>query len=569
MRCVAVWCGRGQCGDGPGLVRACTVPALASGIGLLPVRAGEALTVAQPLTENSMATSLLPSAARPQTGAKRARRLTTSFLGRGHAGRDLAVRLHGVLPLRYPSSALDPTRDPLTGLGSQPAFVASLESRAASFEREGTPYSLLLIDIDHLGFVNARNGSVEGDELLKGVAELMLRFAQPGQSHFRIGGDEFAIIMSDTRPDEAFGHAAQVLEALEHPRGDSLPGTFSAAVVASPWTAGDPEVLYRQALEVLADVKRNGRAGVGVFQPERHRLPDPGDEDLVERILTDGSLRPVFQPIIELRSGRVIGYEGLVRSDAGGPRRGTRELFAAAGAAGRMAQLDLACIEVIVNGARAISADRLLTINLSPGTMAGREFEPAWLVTSLVQAGISPSRVIVELSDDAPVDDLGRLQRSFHELQQSGLRLAADDVAIDDPERRLMSHVPFDIVKIDLSQVWEGAQSGPRLAVLRDTALSRHARVVAEGVETSEQLLAVRDLEFGAGQGYLLGRPDAVLDGRGVDMRRLEAEADSVWATQDSVRPPDAALPDALPAEGMAVFVPPAPAPERLESRLL
>ena len=259
----------------------------------------------------------------------------------------------------------------------------------------------------------------------------------------------------------------------------------------------------------------------------------------------------------------MLGYEGLVRLPEGEAAAGARELFAAADATDRVAQLDMACMETVIAGARAIRPDQLLTLNLSPRTLAGRDFDPAWLLQSLLRAGISPGRVVVELSDDKPVEDLSRLHGSFLELQRLGVRLAADDVSTADPARRLLTHLPFDIVKIDLSQVWEGAQTGPFLALLRDAALGRHARVVAEGVETSEQLVAVRDLEVGAGQGFLLGRPDASVAMTHVDVFELESGAFESPLTEVVVPPPageqdGADVVELIPDERRALFMPPA-----------
>jgi len=266
----------------------------------------------------------------------------------------------------------------------------------------------------------------------------------------------------------------------------------------------------------------------------------------------------VFQPIVEMHTGRIVGYEGLVRTDAAQAGMSTRELFAAAAATGRAAQLDLACLEVVVRAARRASPNQSLSLNLSARTLAGREFEAGWLIHSLVEAGISPRRVVVEVSNGEPIHDLERLDHTLAELRGSGLRVAADDVNADDPDQRLLRHVPFDIVKIDLTQMWEGAKSGPVLAMLRDTALSRHAHVVAEGLETPEQFLAVRDLEIGVAQGYLLARPDASLDDRLIDVRRIETEAEAEGPF------PAAALPMALNVEPIEV----APDDEVVRERL-
>ena len=169
----------------------------------------------------------------------------------------------------------------------------------------------------------------------------------------------------------------------------------------------------------------------------------------------------------------------------------------------------------------------LLTLNLSPRTLEVRDFDAGWLLQGLYRNGISPGRVILELTERDEIADLVRLQRTFSYLQQYGLRLAADDVGAGNSGLRLLSQVQFDIVKIDLSLVHDGARRlGARavLRSLRDLALSQNAHVVAEGVETREQLQVIRELDIGAGQGYLLGRPDASVQATFVDFLHLGSD---------------------------------------------
>ena len=206
------------------------------------------------------------------------------------------------------------------------------------------------------------------------------------------------------------------------------------------------------------------------------------------------------------------------------PLRDTAQLFAAASASGRIVELDVACIEQVLLAARAIGPDRLLTLNLSPRTLEVRDFDAGWLLQGLYRNGISPGRVIVELTERDEIDDLARLKRTFQHLRQYGLRIAADDVGAGNAGLRLLSQVQFDIVKLDLSLVQDGVRRmGARsvLQSLRDLALDQHAHVVAEGVETAEQLNVLRDLQIGAGQGYLLGRPGASVSGTFVDVDTL------------------------------------------------
>lgn len=499
-------------------------------------------------------------------GVGSVRRMARSLARRPWARPGLAERLRGTLPLRYPSDPADPFVDALTGLASQPTFVEALEEWSERSRHGSEPFSLLLLDIDGLARVNATFGPVAGDRLILRLAAILRDLARPGVRSFRIGSDEYAVLLAGAGPGDARAYAEAALAAFANPRDESEPGSFSAGIAGMPWASRDPSDVYRQALAALAWVKGHGRSGCAAFEPDTHGVPAATDgwrADVVEKVVSQRQLRPVFQPIVDLGTGRIVGFEGLVRTDATQAGTSTRELFEAAAACGRVAELDLACIEAVVGAARAVSPDRILSVNLSARTLAGREFEPGWLLQHLVDAGISPRRVVVEISDGEPVDDIERLDRTLVELRRAGLRVAADDVSVDDPSRRLLRHMPFDIVKIDLSRMWHGAHSGPALAALRDTALGHRARVVAEGVETSEQFLAIRDLDIGTAQGYLFGRPDASLGERAIDMRRIETEAEAGGqalpeAHQDEIWPLDDELNGQIVAERLSSLLPPA-----------
>ncbi len=264
-----------------------------------------------------------------------------------------------------------------------------------------------------------------------------------------------------------------------------------------------------------------------IFEPERDQLPDNESDaarNAVQEVVMGGLLTPVFQPIVDLRTGRVLGFEGLIRPDPSGPLPDTAKLFAAAATAGRTVELDVACIEQVLLAARAIGPDKLLTLNLSPRTLEVRDFDAGWLLQGLYRNGISPGRVIVELTERDEIDDLARLRQTFRHLREYGLRLAADDVGAGNSGLRLLSQVQFDIVKLDLSLVQDGVRrTGARsvLQSLRDLALDQHAHVVAEGVETAAHLQVLRELQIGAGQGYLLGRPGASVAATFVDVDQL------------------------------------------------
>jgi diguanylate cyclase (GGDEF)-like protein len=485
----------------------------------------------------------------------------------------------------YREARHDSLADGLTGLGNHRAFQEALERTVASYETRRASFSLVLIDLDDLKLVNDRDGHAGGDEMLRSLARTMRELSRHGDMLYRIGGDEFAMLLPDTDIDEAIAVAERILHFCKRPADNGRPFAFCGGVSGVPHFARQRNLVYRQADAALYWAKRHGRGSVAVFDAERDQVaegPDTSDNaadhasgSAVAEIILGKLLRPVFQPIVDLRSGRVIGFEGLIRPDPAGPLPDTTQLFAAAAASGRTVELDLACIEAVVQGARAIGPDRLLTLNLSPRTLEVRDFDAAWLLQGLVRNGISPSRVIIELTEREEVDDIGRLRQTFAALQQYGLRLAADDVGAGNSGLRLLSQVQFDIVKIDLTLVHDGVRrTGARavLQSLRDLALGQDARIVAEGVETAEQLHVIRELQIGAGQGFLLGRPEVSVAKTFVDVCQLErglllpsAELPaSAWATVPMSL--EAHEVDVVSPERRAIFMPPAPARRLLEA---
>jgi diguanylate cyclase (GGDEF)-like protein len=423
--------------------------------------------------------------------------------------------------------ATGPGEDGLTGLPDALAFGEAIEARMATYLSEGVPFALALVDLDDLRAVNDRDGQDAGDEAIVAAAETLDQLTRREDRVFRVGSDEFAVVLPGFDAAAGAEILERVLRAYRRPPSGLRPGSFSCGISAVPSYSTNGAVLQRQAQAALSWVKAHGRGSVEIYEPDRDHVPDqPHDiaTHAVREVVAGKLLSPVFQPIVDLQSGRIIGFEGLIRPDPRGPLPDTSHLFAAASASGRTVELDLACIEVLLAGARAIGPDRLLTLNLSPRTLEVRDFDAAWLLDGLLRNGIAPSRVIIELTERDAVGDLRRLQRTINHLQSFGLRLAADDVGAGNSGLQLLSQVRFDIVKIDLTLVQQGVHDMGSRAVLeslRDLALSQHAHVVAEGVETAEQLHVLRDLDIGAAQGFLLGRPNRSVEATFVDVRGL------------------------------------------------
>jgi EAL domain-containing protein (putative c-di-GMP-specific phosphodiesterase class I) len=204
-------------------------------------------------------------------------------------------------------------------------------------------------------------------------------------------------------------------------------------------------------------------------------------------------------------------------------------MFQAAEATGRTAELDIACLNTVMETAARLRLPGSLTINLSPRTLENDEFSVHALLRMIARHGLDPRHMVLELTEREAVEDVAKLRRAVDACRVAGIRVAADDVGAGNAGLRLLSQLRFDIVKIDLSLVQGGALHAASLEVvrtLRDLADRWGALVVAEGIETPIQLDIVRSLGIGAGQGYLLGRPTDRPSTETLDLERLSHSQD-------------------------------------------
>ncbi len=449
-------------------------------------------------------------------------------------------RARVILEDAYARARAESLRDSLTGVGNHRAFQEELERQWVAATRQNARLALVVLDLDEFRRVNEIDGHVGGDRLLATAAATLAAGLRRTDRVFRIGGDEFAVLLSGADGEAAFLSLRRILAtALEGPAGHdrraagsmSGPWSFTAGISAFPGTARDRGALFNEADAALAFGKRHGRTMVTVFDPERHGTSalDRPRADVaadVAKVAASGSLRAVFQPIFDLRNGHPRGYEALIRPAPGSGFSDPGELFTAAEAVGRTVELDLACLQTSVAAFAALDLPGSLTLNLSPRTLEADEFSVKTLVGLLARHGVDPRRVVLELTEREVVEDLERLIRAITSCRAAGMRIAADDVGAGNAGLRLLAQVKFDIVKIDLSLVQGGAiraTSHEVVRTLKDLADRWGALVVAEGVETPEQLDFVRSLDIPAGQGYLLGRPVEVPTRDPIDLAHLSA----------------------------------------------
>ncbi len=432
----------------------------------------------------------------------------------------------------YDRARLESLHDGLTGLGNHRAFQQELDVQVARVRAESGSIALLLVDLDELKQINEAQGHAAGDEILRATARIILASLHRLDRGFRIGGDEFGILLADRGPDEAIGIARQILASALSGGSGTLgvaPFSLTIGVSAMPTLARDRKQLTHQAGAALYWGKRHGRTDVQLFDPTRHGIADDGRSlpelaAAVARVSLNRLLTPVYQPIHCLRTGRILGYEGLVRPNADAGFANASALFVAAESTDHTVELDLASLDTVLMGARSLTANLYLSVNLSPRSLESDGFQPQEFLTLARRRGIDPTRIVLELTEREAVEDLDRLRASLAVLREHGVRIAADDVGAGNAGLRLLRELEFDVMKVDLSLVQAGVQDDSSEAVLRalrELAERRNQTTVAEGVETPEQLLAVIEMGFDAAQGFLLNRPRPALDAEPIDLARI------------------------------------------------
>jgi diguanylate cyclase (GGDEF)-like protein len=424
------------------------------------------------------------------------------------------ARSRAELTVAYQAALADSLRDPLTGLGNHRAFQEELERQVEASQRYDVPLSLAIVDLDEFKQINDTDGHAAGDRTLAGFGQLLATSVRRSDRGFRVGGDEFAILLPHTDHEGARVVLRRLLAtALAPPlRIEGLRAiSFSAGISALPAPAATRAQLYSQADSALYAAKRAGRTDVEVFEPtDQPEAVAPEATQAVADVIARELLAPVYQPILSIPDGALLGYEGLIRPTPPAPFSNPLALFAAAEASGRVTALDLACVEVIVRGARAVPEGAFLSVNLSPRTVEAPEFSAASLLSILARHGFPAERLVVELTEQQPVEDIVQVRTKLEACRRAGVRLAADDLGAGNAGLRLLSELRFDVLKVDLSLIQRSAGGGPSSDVVETVvglAVRTGALVVGEGIEEQEQVRQLAALGVGAGQGYHLGRP--------------------------------------------------------------
>lgn len=232
----------------------------------------------------------------------------------------------------------------------------------------------------------------------------------------------------------------------------------------------------------------------------------------LDRILARNQLVTLLQPILDLREGRIAGYEALTRGPSDSPLHSPDALFKVGGYYGRLLDLDLACSRMAFATFARLGLPGRLFVNLTPGSLLAPAFAPAAILARLEQAGLDRGQTVFEITESSPDIDYGQLKQAVDKLREAGLDVAMDDLGEGFSSLRLWSELKPGFVKIDKHFISGIHQDPGKLQFVRSIqqlAESAAASVVAEGVEILSEQAIIKDLGIRYAQGYLIGRPSA------------------------------------------------------------
>ena len=408
--------------------------------------------------------------------------------------------------------------DTLTGLANRELFRARAQAAMVEVQRSGTAAAVLMIDLDHFKEINDTLGHQVGDDLIREVARRLDDARPVGSTVARLGGDEFAVLLGEV-PDAAVaeGVAAYLLQVLSAPfaaGGVRLVVQASIGIALAPIHGDDVHSLMKHADIALYEAKRE-RARFSSYSPEEDNHT-PQRLALVADLLQgidDGQLFCEFQPQVDVRTGRIVGAEALVRWQH--PVRGLigpDDFIEPAESAGLIAPITWFVIDEALRVQRRWrerGLDLAVSINLSVRHLTDMAL-PDRISAALADWEVPPASLTIEVTESGVMNDPRRAGAVLQQLRLLGVGVAIDDYGTGNTSLTYLKQLDITELKIDKSFITHLRESDEDAIIVRSTvALGRDLglRIVAEGVEDEATLEWLRGTGCDLVQGFHLGRP--------------------------------------------------------------
>nr|WP_314493415.1 EAL domain-containing protein [uncultured Pseudomonas sp.] len=416
--------------------------------------------------------------------------------------------------------------DNLTSLGNRAAFIRSLDQRLS--REDASPICLLLVDIDNFKRINDSLGHHTGDKLLVSLARRLRNSLDGASSLARLASNEFAVLLDDTSIADGQNLAQRLLHTLDKPMfvdNQLINITASVGLACAPLHGSDPQTLMKNAGLALHKAKAAGKHQLQVFTEVLNAEASYKlfVENNLRRALAQNELEVFYQPKLCLRSGRLLGLEALLRWNH--PERGMirpDQFISVAEETGLIIPIGKWVLREACRLTRHLQGAGLgalqVAINLSPKQFSDPELVAS--VASILEQEAVPAQLLeLELTEGLLLEATEDTRRQLDELKQLGLTLAMDDFGTGYSSLSYLKKFPIDILKIDRSFINDIPGNQDDMEITSAVIAMAHnlkLKVVAEGIETPEQLAFLRRHRCDVGQGYLFDRP---IPGRELEAR--------------------------------------------------
>ncbi len=377
-------------------------------------------------------------------------------------------------------------RDPLTGLNNRRSYHLRIREEIARAQRSGHATAILVCDLDGFKAINDTHGHHAGDQVLIAIARILLSATRGADFVFRWGGDEFVVVLPESNREGLLVVADRIrrnVRELGDARFSGLDVTIGAALY--PEHGVDPEALVRLADRALYVAKKGGdKLHIG---EEEYRLDDQ-------------AVRVVFQPVMDVRLNQVLGYEALGRDPQG--KHGIVALFRRYHAIGKLHEFKCLCFRAQIAAARHAGIERLF-INADLNVLKGLDIPPK----------PAEMEVVLEISEAEALKDVDDHLDVSRKWRRAGYKFAMDDFGAGFVSLPFIARLVPDYIKLDRATIVQAVSSNQFKAVLQDLihALRRTCTdgIIAEGIETQQELSVMKSLGIYLIQGYLFGTPRA------------------------------------------------------------
>lgn len=409
--------------------------------------------------------------------------------------------------------------DPLTGLPNRLLFIDRLSQRLIQAHRRGQVLAVMFLDLDRFKYINDTRGHSEGDKLLKSVAKRLTSCLREADTVARMGGDEFTIIISDiSRPEDASIVAQKILAALSKPftlNGEEMFISVSIGISLYPSDGIDVETMVKNADTAMYRAKDNGRNNYQFYTDELNTA-------VMERMMLENSLRKAidrnelilhYQPVLDMETGLVNSMEALVRWQH--PDMGLlhpAQFIPLADETGLIVQIGEWVINAVCQQAKAWHDSGLpvhVSINISE-----RQFEHISFIASvrnaLSSSGLDSRYLGLEVNENTLTHDTGLTETNLRLLNELNAGVIIDNFSIGQASLNYLRNFKIRMIKIDKSLVKDITCDQDDLAITDAMIAIAHSlklRVVAEGVETEEQIRVLKSLQCDCIQGYIVSQP--------------------------------------------------------------